>query len=75
MLPAIGWVGYACQNGRFIWVKDWTTLMVVPGVEVEPPTFDIKAIFNEDSLEEIEYAEGVVKDRIFYAEIIATERN
>lgn len=74
MLPAIGWVGYACQNGRFLWVKDWTTLVVIPG-PVELPTFDIKATFNEDGLEEIEYAEGVVKDHIFYAEIIATERN
>ena len=74
MLPAIGWVEYACQNGRFLWVKDWTTLVVIPGVH-GLPTFDIKATFNEDSLEEIEYAEGVVKDRIFYAEIIATERN
>lgn len=74
MLPAIGWVGYACQNGRFLWVKDWTTLVVIPGVH-ELPTFDIKATLNEDSLEEIEYAEGVVKDRIFYAESIATERN
>lgn len=74
MLAAIGWVGYACQNGRFLWVKDWATLVVLPGVD-ELPTFDIKATFNEDSLEEIEYAEGVVKDRIFYAENIATERN
>lgn len=74
MLAAIGWVGYACQNGRFLWVKDWATLVVIPGVD-ELPTFDIKATFNEDSLEEIEYAEGVVKDRIFYAESIATEMN
>lgn len=74
MLPAIGWVEYACQNGRFLWVKDWTTLVVIPG-PVELPTFDIKATFDEYSLEEIEYTEGVVKDRIFYAEIIATERN
>ena len=74
MLPSIGWVEYACQNGRFLWVKDWTTLVVIPG-PVELPTFDIKATFNEDSLEEIEYAEGVVKDHIFYAETITTERN
>ena len=74
MLPDIGYVGYACQNGRFLWVKDWTTLVVIPGVH-ELPTFDIKAIFNEDSLEEIEYAEGIVIDRVFYAESIATERN
>lgn len=74
LLPAIGWVEYACQNGRFLWVKDWATLVVIPGVH-ELPTFDIKAIINENSLEETEYAEGVVKDHIFYAEIIATERN
>lgn len=74
MLPANGWVGHACQNGRFLWVKDWATLVVTPGAR-ELPTFDIKATFNEASLEEIEYAEGVVKDHIFYAEIIATERN
>mgnify|MGYP007081801209 CR=1 FL=1 len=74
MLPANGLVEYACQNGRFLWVKDWATLVVIPG-PVELPTSDIKATFNEVSLEEIEYAEGVVKDRIFYAEIIATERN
>lgn len=74
MLPAIGLVGYAGQNGRFLWVKDWATLVVIPGVH-ELPTFDIKATLNEDSLEGFEYIEGVVKDRIFYAEIIATERN
>lgn len=62
------------QNGQFLWVKDWATLVVIPGVH-GLPTFDIKATFNEDSLEEIEYAEGVVKDHIFYAESIATERN
>lgn len=73
-LPAIGWVEYACQNGRFLWVKDWTTLVVIPG-PVELHTFDIKATFNEDSLEEIEYAEGIVKNRVFYAEYLATERN
>ena len=73
-LPSVGYEEYDGQNGQFLWVKDWATLVVIPG-PVELPTFDIKATFNEGSLEEIEYAEGVVKDRIFYAEIIATERN
>lgn len=73
MLPTTGWVEYTCQNGRFLWVKDWTTLVVIPG-PVELPTFDIKATFHRDSLEEIEYAEGIVKDGVFYAEITATER-
>lgn len=74
MLPAVGYEEWDGQNGRFLWVKDWTTLVVTPGMD-ELPTFDIKATFNEDSLEEIEYAEGVVKDHIFYAEYIAIERN
>ena len=73
-LPSVGYEEWGGQNGRFLWVKDWATLVVIPGVH-ELPTFDIRATFNEFSLEEIEYAEGVVKDRIFYAEIIATERN
>lgn len=74
MLPSLGYEEYTGQDGRFLWVKDWTTLVVIPGVH-ELPTFDIKAIFNEGSLEEVECLEGVVKDRIFYAESIATERN
>ena len=73
-LPSVGYEEWDGQNGRFLWVKDWTTLVVIPGAD-ELPTFDIKATFNEDSLEGVEYAEGVVKDRVFYAEIIATERN
>lgn len=73
-LPSVDYEEWDGQNGRFLWVKDWATLVVIPGV-CELPTFDIKATLNEDSLEETEYAEGVVKDRIFYAEIITTERN
>lgn len=72
-LPSIGYEEYRGQDGRFLWVKDWVTL-VVARVTVELSTFDIKGAFNEDSLEEVEYAEGIVKDGIFYAEVIATER-
>lgn len=73
-LPSTGYEEYNGQDGRFLWVKDWATLAVTPGMH-ELPTSDIKATFNEASLDEIEYAEGVVKDHIFYAEITATERN
>lgn len=73
-LPSVGYEEYDGQNGRFLWVKDWATLVVIPG-PVELLAADIKAAFNEDSLDEIEYAEGVVKDAVFYAGIIATERN
>lgn len=73
-LPAAGYEEYDGQNGHFLWVKDWATLVVIPDVH-ELPAFDIKATFNEDSLEEIEYAEGIVIDHVFYAEIIAAKRN
>ena len=73
LLPSFGYKEYDGQNGRFLWVKDWVTLVVAP-TPVELPTFDITATFNEDSLEEVEYAKGVVKNGIFYAEVIATER-
>lgn len=72
-LPSVGYEEYTGQDGRFLWVKDWATLVVIPGT-VELPT-DIKATFNQRTLDKIEYAEGVVKDDIFYAGIIATERN
>lgn len=73
-LPFVGYEEYDGQNGRFLWVKDWATLVVIPG-PVELLAADIKATFNQSTLDKIEYAEGVVKDGIFYAGIIATERN
>lgn len=73
-LPSVGYEEYDGQNGRFLWVKDWATLVVIPG-PVELLAADIKATFNQHTLDKIEYAEGVVKDGIFYAGIIATERN
>lgn len=73
-LTFAGYEEWNGQNGQFLWVKDWATLVVIPSTH-ELPTSNTKAPFNESSLEEIEYAEGVVKDHIFYAETIATERN
>lgn len=73
-LSSVGYEEYDGQNGRFLWVKDWATLVVIPGVH-ELLAADIKATFNQCTLDKIEYAEGIVKDRIFYAGIIATERN
>lgn len=74
MLPSLGYVEYTGQDGQFLWVKDWATLVVVPG-PVELLAANIKATFNEDSLDKIEYAEGVVKNGVFYAGIMAAERN
>ena len=73
MLLSIGCEEYTGQDGRFLWVKDWATLVVIPG-SVELSATNIKVTFNEDSLEEIEYAEGVVNNGVFYAEVHATER-
>lgn len=73
-LPSVGYEEYNGQDGRFLWVKDWATLVVIPDT-VELLAADIKATFNQRTLDKIEYAEGVVKDAIFYAGIIATERN
>ena len=64
-LPSVGYEEYDGQNGRFLWVKDWATLVVIPG-PVELLAADIKATFNQRTLDKIEYAEGVVKDGIFY---------
>lgn len=73
-LPSVDYEEYNGQDGRFLWVKDWATLVVIPGVHELLPT-DIKATFNQHTLDKIEYAEGVVKNSVFYAKIIATERN
>lgn len=73
-LPSVGYEEYTGQDGRFLWVKDWATLVVTPG-PVELLVTDIKATFNEGSLEEIEYAEGIVKNHVFYANVLATERD
>lgn len=72
-LTSIGYKEYNGQNGQFLWVKDWATLVVIP-TSIKLPTHDINAVFNEDSLEEVEYAKGTVKNGIFYAEVVATER-
>lgn len=73
-LPSLGWEEYNGQDGQFLWVKDWATLVVIPG-PVELLAADIKATFNQCTLDKIEYAEGVVKGGVFYAGIIATERS
>lgn len=74
LLPSLGYEEWDGRDGRFLWVKDWVTLMVVPA-PVELLAVDIKAIFNQCTLDEIEYAEGIVKGGVFYAETLATERN
>lgn len=60
------------QNGTFMWIQAEEMLVAQPDTAVELPT-DIVAMFDRDSLYETEYAEGIVKDGIFYATTIARE--
>lgn len=61
------------QDGAFMWIQAEEMLVVCPqDGPVEPPT-DIVATFDRDSLYETEYAEGIVKDGVFYATTIARE--
>lgn len=69
-----GFVDYAKhpQNGTFMWIQAEEMLVVCQDTAVELPT-DIVATFDRDSLYETEYAEGIVRDGIFYATVIARE--
>lgn len=61
------------QNGTFMWIQAEEMLVVQPDNKpVELPT-DIVATFDRDSLYETEYAEGIVRDGVFYATTIARE--
>lgn len=59
------------RDGRFIWVQDYEMLVVKPS-ESELPT-DVAATFDRDSLYECQYAQGVVRDGVFYATTVARE--
>lgn len=72
-----GFVDYDKQprNGTFMWIQAEEMLVVQPSEsdsQVELPT-DIVATFDRDSLYETEYAEGIVRDGVFYATVIARE--
>lgn len=60
------------QNGTFMWIQAEEMLVVCPDTAVELPT-DIVATFDRDSLYETEYVEGIVRDGVFYATVIARE--
>lgn len=61
------------QNGTFMWVQAEEMLVVQPSdSQVELPT-EVVATFDRDSLYETEYAEGIVRDGVFYATTIARE--
>ncbi len=59
------------QDGKFMWIQAEEMLVVSPqDGPVELPT-DIVATFDRDSLYETEYAEGIVRDGVFYATVVA----
>ena len=58
-------------DGRFIWIQDYE-MLVVKSSDSELPT-DIAATFDRDSLYECQYAQGVVRDGVFYATAVARE--
>lgn len=61
------------NDGRFIWIQDYEMLVVKPG-DSELPT-NVTATFDRDSLYECQYAQGVVRDGVFYCTVVARELN
>lgn len=59
------------SDGRFIWIQDYEMLVVKPG-DSELPT-NVTATFDRDSLYECQYAQGVVRDGVFYCTVVARE--
>ena len=61
------------NDGRFIWIQDYEMLVVLPNSRELPS--DIAATFDRDSLYECQYAQGVVRDGVFYCTVTARELN
>lgn len=59
------------SDGRFIWIQDYEMLVVKPS-DSELPT-NVTATFDRDSLYECQYAQGVVRDSVFYCSVVARE--
>lgn len=59
------------SDGRFIWIQDYE-MLVVKSCDSELPT-NVAATFDRDSLYECQYAQGVVRDGVFYCSVVARE--
>jgi hypothetical protein len=59
------------SDGRFIWIQDYE-MLVVKSCDSELPT-NVTATFDRDSLYECQYAQGVVRDGVFYCSVVARE--
>lgn len=61
------------SDGRFIWIQDYEMLVVLPSGS-ELPT-NVVATFDRDSLYECQYAQGAVRDGVFYCTVVARDLN
>ena len=59
------------SDGRFIWIQDYE-MLVVKSEDSELPT-NVAATFDRNSLYECQYAQGVVRDGVFYCTVVARE--
>lgn len=73
LFDSIGYVEWDDNpsDGKFIWIQDYEMLVVRP-CACDLPT-NVVATFNRDSLYEVQYAQGVIRDGVFYAHTIARE--
>ena len=73
LFESIGFVEWDDKpsDGRFIWIQDYE-MLVVKSCDSELPT-DVAATFDRDSLYECQYAQGVVRDGVFYCTVVARE--
>nr|DAN30754.1 MAG TPA: hypothetical protein [Caudoviricetes sp.] len=74
LFESIGFVEWDDKpsDGRFIWIQDYEMLVVKPSNDSELPT-NVTATFDRDSLYECQYAQGVVRDGVFYCTVVARE--
>lgn len=73
LFDSIGYVKWDNNpsDGKFIWIQDYEMLVVQPNAS-DLPTNAV-ATFDRDSLYDAQYAQGVIRDAVFYASTIAKE--
>lgn len=61
------------QNGTFMWIQAEEMLVVSPNDGPVELNTEAVVTFDRDSLYETEYAEGIVRDGVFYCTVVARE--
>ena len=74
LFDEMGYREYSGQNGKFIWIKDLDVLVVREQDDLKLSSTPVVSC-TEFSLDELTYAEGIVKNGTFYAIAIARELN